>query len=75
MFEIGVVVAVIMAVGEFAKRYVNSKYIPAVTMALGVLAGYVYLPHAGVQDAIMNGVMVGLMSNGLFDTAKMVIKK
>ena len=74
MFEAGVVVAVIMALGQFIKRYVDSKYIPLITLLLGVVGGYVYLPHQAIQDAIMNGVMLGLTSNGLFDMTKIVRK-
>ena len=74
MFESGVVVAVIVAVGQLAKRYMDNKYIPVVTLILGIIGGYVYLPHQTVQEAIMNGVMLGLTSNGLFDMTKVVRK-
>ena len=74
MFESGVVIAVIVAVGQLAKRYMNAKYVPVVTMILGIVGGYVYLPHQTIQDAVMNGVMLGLTSNGLFDMTKIVRK-
>ena len=74
MFESGVVIAVIVAMGQLAKRYMDNKYIPVVTLILGIVGGYVYLPHQTVQEAIMNGVMLGLTSNGLFDMTKVVRK-
>ena len=43
MFESGVVIAVIVAVGQLAKRYMNAKYVPVVTMILGIIGGYVVL--------------------------------
>ena len=74
MFESGVVIAVIVAVGQLAKRYMNAKYVPVVTMMLGIIGGYFYLPHETVQEAILKGVMLGLTSNGLFDMTKIVRK-
>ncbi|ACV62703.1 hypothetical protein Dtox_1856 [Desulfofarcimen acetoxidans DSM 771] len=74
MFEAGVVVAVIIALGQFVKGYLGAKYIPLVTMFLGIIGGYVYLPHQAIQDAVMNGVIMGLSSNGLFDMTKVIRK-
>jgi len=74
MFEIGVVVAIIIALGQFAKMYINGKYVPLVTLVIGIIAGYFYLPHETVQEAVMNGTVVALTANGLFDMSQ-VIKK
>lgn len=74
MFEIGVVVAIIIALGQFAKMYINGKYVPLVTLVIGLIAGYFYLPHETIQEAVMNGTVVALTANGLFDMTQ-VIKK
>jgi hypothetical protein len=74
MLEIGVVVAIILALGQFAKLYIDGRYIPLVTLVIGLIAGYFYLPHVTIQEAVMNGVVVALSSNGLFDISQ-VIKK
>lgn len=74
MFEIGVVIAIIIALGQFAKMYIDSKYVPLVTLVIGIVAGYFYLPHETVKEAIMNGAIVALTANGLFDMSQ-VIKK
>lgn len=75
MLEISVVIAIIIAIGQFAKLYVNNKYVPLVTLFIGLIAGYFYLPHLNVQEAIINGVMVALTANGLFDMSKIVMPK
>jgi hypothetical protein len=75
MLEIGVVVAIIIALGQFAKMYIDNKYVPLVTLVIGLVAGYFYLPHVDVREAIVNGVMVALTANGMFDMSKIVTKK
>ncbi|MTV50768.1 hypothetical protein GJ688_17695 [Heliobacillus mobilis] len=70
MFEASVVVAVLIALGQFAKLYIDSKYIPLVTMFLGILAGLIYLPAETIQSGVFNGIIVGLSANGLFDITK-----
>lgn len=75
MLEIGVVLAIIIAIGQFAKLYIDSKYVPLVTLVIGLIAGYFYLPHVDVREAIVNGVMVALTANGMFDMSKIVTKK
>lgn len=72
MFEIGMVVAVLIAVGQFAKVYVPTKYVPLLTMALGIVAGMFYIPHASIQEAIMYGLAAGLSANGMYDVTKMI---
>lgn len=74
MFEIGVVIAIIIALGQFAKMYIDSKYVPLVTLVLGLVAGYFYLPHETIQEAMMNGAVVALSANGLFDMSKAIKK-
>lgn len=75
MLEIGVVIAIIIALGQFAKMYIDNKYVPLVTLVIGLIAGYFYLPHVTVQEAVMNGAIVALTANGLFDMSQIVTKK
>ncbi|MBC9785493.1 hypothetical protein H1S01_13375 [Heliobacterium chlorum] len=75
MFESGIVVAVLIAVGQFAKMYIDNKYIPLVTLALGIVAGILYVPSDTIQTGILNGIIVGLSANGLFDATKILHQK
>ncbi len=70
MFEAGMVVTVIIALGQLVKQYVNGKYIPIITLALGILGGFFFMAHGSTQEAIMNGIVVALSANGLFDVTK-----
>lgn len=74
MYEIGVVVAVIIALGEFAKMYIDAKYIPLISMALGLIAGLVYIPHVTIADGVMTGIMAGLAASKLYDLGKTAVK-
>lgn len=70
MYEMGVVVAVIIALGEFAKIYIDAKYIPLISLTLGVVAGIVYIPHEGIADGVFNGLITGLAACKLYDIGK-----
>lgn len=73
MYEIGVVVAVIIALGEFFKLYVPAKYLPLVSMVIGLAAGLLYIPHTTVADGIMTGIMTGLAACKLYDVGKSAV--
>ncbi|MBC9786449.1 hypothetical protein H1S01_18495 [Heliobacterium chlorum] len=75
MFEPAVVVAVLIAIGQFAKLYIDSKYIPLITLVLGLVAGVAYIPADTVQVGVLNGIIVGLSANGLFDVSKTLHRK
>ncbi|MCW2279119.1 hypothetical protein [Heliophilum fasciatum] len=72
MTEVSFVVALLIAVGQVAKLYIDTKYIPLVTLALGILAGVTYVPAETIQAGILNGVAFGLAANGLFDVTKIL---
>jgi hypothetical protein len=74
MFEATVIVGIIIAISQFLKAYVPTKYIPVVTMILGVVGGFFFMAHGSTQEAVMNGVLVGLSANGLYDLSKSVHK-
>ena len=72
MFEAGMVVTVIIALGQLFKQYINGKYIPIITLALGILSGFFFIAHGTTQEAIMNGIVAALSANGLFDVTKSI---
>lgn len=77
MFEIAIIIAVVLALTEFVKRLsvVPEKYLPAVSLVLGLLAGLFYVDVVTTQEKIMFGLMIGLSAAGLFDQSKIVTKK
>lgn len=72
MFEMGTIIAVIIALGELIKRndYISTKYIPIITMIFGIVAGLIYIPHGNISEGVMNGIIAGLTSNGLYSLGK-----
>lgn len=77
MFEIAIVIAVVLALTEFIKRigFLPEKYLPVVSLLLGLLAGIFYIDVVTLQEKIMFGLMIGLSAAGLFDQSKIVTKK
>lgn len=76
MFEVVLIIAVIMALTEFIKRLelLPAKYLPAVSLLLGLLAGLFYVDVLLVREKVMYGLMIGLSASGLFDQSKIIRK-
>lgn len=74
MFELAIIIAVVMALTEFVKRmeFLPNKYLPAVSLILGLLAGFFYVDVVTVADKVMYGLMIGLSAAGLFDQSKII---
>ncbi|MBY0122137.1 holin [Bacillus sp. S/N-304-OC-R1] len=77
MFEIAIIIAVVLALTEFVKRmdWIPAKYVPAVSLVLGLLAGIFYVDVSTLEEQIMFGLMIGLSAAGLFDQSKIITKK
>lgn len=76
VFEIGLIIAVIVALNELFKRSFNVpvKYLPLVSLVLGIVAGVFYL-DGDIKSKIFYGIIIGLSSAGLFDQSKIITKK
>lgn len=71
---ITMLVGVILAFNQLLKNVgVPGKFIPLISMVLGISAGFFFLPGANIQETIFNGIAIGLGSNGLFDFAKSTV--
>ncbi len=72
MFELAVLIAVVVAITEGVKRFnVPAKYLPIVSLALGLVAGIFYVDGI-LKEQIMYGLMIGLSASGLFDQTKVL---
>jgi large-conductance mechanosensitive channel len=74
MFDIAVIIAVIVALTQLVKEFVPNRFIPLLTVILGVVSAYVYV-DGDIKVKIMYGLMIGLSAAGLFDQTKIVTKK
>lgn len=76
MFEIGAIVAIIIALSQLFKNSgVKAKFIPLINVVLGLLAGFFFIDAGTIQESVMYGLMIGLGASGLFDMSKVVTKK
>jgi hypothetical protein len=68
-----VLVGLIMALNQLVKQYIPAKFIPLVSVALGLVAGLFVLPYEGaVTIGVVNGLAMGLSACGLFDLVKKI---
>lgn len=65
------VVPVIIALIELVKRAgVPKRVLPVLSVALGIVAGFVYIAPGQADEAVLVGVVMGLSAVGLYSGAK-----
>lgn len=74
MFDYAIIVAVIVGIVEVVKQFLPSKFMPLASIALGVVAGIVYV-EGTIESQIFVGLAMGLAACGLFDVTKLPTKK
>lgn len=74
MIEYAVIVAVIIGLTELVKQVLPSKYMPLISLVLGIVAGLVYV-DAELEMQVFIGIAMGLAASGLFDIATIPKKK
>lgn len=74
MIEYAVIVAVIIGLTELVKQVLPSKYMPLISLVLGIVAGLVYV-DAEIEMQVFIGIAMGLAASGLFDIATIPKKK
>jgi hypothetical protein len=68
-------IPIILGLCELAKQAgVPSRWIPLVSLFLGVLFGVFYVSPVNTLDGILQGVVLGLSSMGLYSGPKSVFK-
>lgn len=76
MLEIGIIIAVLIGLGQVAKNLgMPEKYIPLMNLVLGVIAGLFGGVPGAVFERIVYGAIVGLSASGLYDQKKIADKK
>lgn len=74
MFDVALIIGVVVALTQLMKGFIPNKYLPALSLVLGVVAGVIYV-EGDLKSQIMYGLMIGLSASGLFDQTKIVKKK
>ncbi|WP_033829086.1 hypothetical protein [Bacillus andreraoultii] len=69
MIDYAVIVAIIVGLTEIIKRYLPSKFMPIVSLILGIVAGLFYV-EGDLKMQIFVGIAMGLAASGLFDVAQ-----
>jgi|GEM_PF-5658156 hypothetical protein len=77
MFETSFLIAVVMGMTEFFKRmdWVKNRYLPLLSLGLGLIAGILYGRGTTLKERIPEGLLIGLAAAGLFDQTKILTKR
>lgn len=71
--DVGLMTALTMGISEGAKRLgLNAKFVPVLNVALGVVAGIVYMNPGDIKAGVLSGIIVGLSASGLYSGVKNV---
>ncbi|MGG0725885.1 holin [Bacillus mycoides] len=74
MVEISVIIAVVVALSQVVKMLgLQTKYIPLLNLALGILLGVLFLPF-DIKMNVFQGIIIGLSASGLYDHSKITKK-
>lgn len=64
-------VPLVMSISELLKMIgINPKLIPIVNIILGLIGGLVYLNPYDLKLGILQGIIIGLTSSGLYSSVK-----
>lgn len=78
MFEVYdiAILPIIIALVELVKRAgVSTRILPFIALALGIVAGIVYVTDFDLRQGIFLGTILGLSANGLHSGVKNVVEK
>lgn len=75
IIDIALLVSVVIALTEVLKRvfHFNTRYLPFVSLVIGVIAGIIYL-EGSLKETALYGIIIGLSASGLFDQTKIITK-
>lgn len=63
-------IPIVMALVSVAKLYVDSRYAPLISLALGI-AGALLIPSVSLfGSALLGGIVIGLSASGAYSGAK-----
>jgi hypothetical protein len=62
-------IPVVLGLVSVVKMYVDSKWAPLASLALGVAAAF-FVPAATIGLTVLQGVLVGLAASGLYSGVK-----
>ncbi|KXH81804.1 hypothetical protein [Sporosarcina sp. HYO08] len=78
MFELYdvLIIPLILGIVEMFKRAgINAKWLPFISLALGIAIGIVYVANGDWKQGLLVGAMLGLSASGLYSGTKNTLEK
>jgi len=70
VYGIGIIPVIIALVELFKRAGVPNRWLPLLALALGIVAGFVYLAPGDPAKSVLVGIVMGLSAVGLFSGVK-----
>ena len=71
--EAGIFILVIVGISEVVKNLgLKCKYLPLFNLVLGIILSTFFMTDLGLQESILQGLIIGLSASGLYDQTKII---
>lgn len=74
VYDVAVIPVIIALIQLFKQVGLPNRFAPIVSIALGIVAGFVYIAPGDPAKAVYLGIVIGLSAIGLFSGAKNTVK-
>lgn len=73
-YDVAIVPVVVALVGLFGKLGVPARWLPAISLVLGLAGGFVYVAPADPKQAALVGIVIGLSAIGVHSGVKNTVQ-
>ncbi|TLS51016.1 hypothetical protein FE782_16615 [Paenibacillus antri] len=74
-YDVALIPLIVALVGLVGRMGVTARFLPAVAIALGLVAGFVYVAPGDWRQAALAGVVMGLSAIGAYSGVKNTVQK
>lgn len=73
-YDIALVPVIIAVTKAISMAGVPNRFLPAVSLVLGLITGFVYVAPDDIPKAVLTGLVLGLSATGLYSGVKNTVK-
>jgi len=77
LLDEGAITALVIGLTQFAKGHIEKKYVPLLSLILGILLNVLYTLSQGrdIISGVLYGAVIGLTASGLYDVQNKKVLK
>ncbi|MCM1990771.1 holin [Oceanirhabdus seepicola] len=71
---IALIPVVTILVDIIKRTGVSSKFLPLISLGIGIIFGIIFVSNGDIKNGILAGVVIGISASGLYSNGKEVMK-